>query len=178
MLAAQRSLHKLCTESGGIIDQSTFVHDGKEIRFVRTSCPGIANYTSPVLAGRQNFEWCTDGDCVPSCYNFTETEQPLIADCEVLTNFFVTVVEDPPFFHVPAHSSAGYEYSTCVYSFLNSDSVPYDVCYSDFGTSSFNTANECFGNYPAAGSTRGAFCAAPPIEGGNPWYLEIYYAGP
>ncbi|KAI0039370.1 hypothetical protein FA95DRAFT_1567215 [Auriscalpium vulgare] len=165
---ARQSPRQACG-AGEVLSKSTLFHDGKEIQVVTKTCPSL-NATAPVKIEKRQYAQCTDGCAKILCEDYGN--QPFVSDCQVITN--ALEAQYPAEFSVPAGTYAEWSYYSCAYAFINFDSIPYNVCYINFGYNAIIVADDCFGDWPAPSATPGAACASPGTPG-NDWGIEVFF---
>ncbi|KAF9223116.1 hypothetical protein BS17DRAFT_880764 [Gyrodon lividus] len=165
------SLRETCGD-GRVISVSTIPFKDGDVTVTETECPGfaaISGVKERAEPERRDVAQCTNGGCSILCQS--TGNQPFISSCNSLTDALES--HYPNEFVVNPNTMVIFNYSSCAYGFGNLDTVPYDVCYLNFGYNGAITADQCFGDWPAPTATSGGYCLSPQTPS-NMWGIEVF----
>ncbi|KAJ6572435.1 hypothetical protein DFH09DRAFT_1152943 [Mycena vulgaris] len=164
-VTASPALPTSCGPNANILSESSFTHEGAEVKLTTISCPGsdVRGRGSLVNASkRQVVSQCnpTTNPCSAiSCSS--AGVQPSLFDCNDLTIALDGISSD---ILISPGNGVIASLGTCAYIYLNLDTVEYSVCPSAFATWGIDTTTQCFTTFQTiiAGT-----CFSPEIAGNN-----------
>ncbi|KAJ6462077.1 hypothetical protein C8R45DRAFT_528376 [Mycena sanguinolenta] len=155
-----------CGPNADILTESSFAHEGAEVKIATISCPGsdVRGRSSLVNASKRQVVTQCDAVTNPCNCDF-RPEQPTLSDCIALTTALAGLA-DPVL--IPPGTGATATLGTCTYVYVNIDTVEYSLCGSAFGALGSQTTTSCATTSPprAAG-----LCFSPEVPG-NDWFFE------
>ncbi|KAJ6574217.1 hypothetical protein B0H19DRAFT_1063201 [Mycena capillaripes] len=166
---ASPALPSVCGPNANILGESSFTHEGTEVKLTTISCPGsnVRGRGSLVSASkRQVVSQCnpTTNPCNAISCNSSGV-QPSLFDCNSLTIALDGISSN---ILIPANNGVIASLGTCVYIYLNLDTVEYSVCPSAFATWGIDTTTQCFTTFQ---TTIAGTCFSPEIPGNN-WQVQ------
>ncbi|KAJ6630017.1 hypothetical protein B0H10DRAFT_1939264 [Mycena sp. CBHHK59/15] len=167
---ASPALPTVCGPNANILSESSFTHEGAEVKLTTISCPGsdVRGRSSLVnTSKRQVVSQCNavTNPCSAISCNSAGAE-PSIFDCNSLTIALDGLSSD---ILIPPSNGVIASLGTCAYIYFNLDTVEYSVCPSGFATWGIDTTTQCFTTFDTiiAGT-----CFSPEIPGNN-WEVVI-----
>ncbi|KAJ7903145.1 hypothetical protein B0H13DRAFT_2335211 [Mycena leptocephala] len=168
-VTASSMLPTACGPNANILNESSFTHNGADVKLATISCPGsdIRGRGSLVNASKRQVVSQCDAVAHP-CIAIEcdlRPEQPSLLDCNDLT-IALDGLSDPLL--IPARTGMTITLATCTYVYVNLDTVEYSVCGSDIGTLGTDTTTDCS---TTATNSIGGLCFSPQVPGDN-WFFE------
>ncbi|KAJ7830568.1 hypothetical protein B0H14DRAFT_2806922 [Mycena olivaceomarginata] len=172
-VTASPALPTACGPNANILGESTFTHEGAEVKLTTISCPGsnVRGRGSLVNAAkRQVVSQCspTTNPCSAISCNSAGV-QPSLLDCNSLTIALDGISSN---ILIPADNGVIASLGTCAYIYLNLDTVEYSVCPIAFATWGIETTTQCFTTFQ---TTIAGTCFSPEIPGNN-WQVQAVHS--
>ncbi|KAJ7795165.1 hypothetical protein B0H14DRAFT_3158805 [Mycena olivaceomarginata] len=172
-VTASPALPTACGPNANILGESTFTHEGAEVKLTTISCPGsnVRGRGSLVNAAkRQVVSQCspTTNPCSAISCNSAGV-QPSLLDCNSLNNC--------PGRYIVQYSHSCRQWGDCFsrhmrLHYLNLDTVEYSVCPTAFATWGIETTTQCFTTFQ---TTIAGTCFSPEIPGNN-WQVQAVHS--
>ncbi|KAJ7863992.1 hypothetical protein B0H14DRAFT_2737054 [Mycena olivaceomarginata] len=159
-VTASPALPAACGPNANILGESTFTHEGAEVKLTTISCPGSN------VRGRGSLVNAAKRQVVSQC---SPTTNPCSAiSCNNCNSLTIALDGISSNILIPADNGGDASLGTCAYIYLNLDTVEYSVCPTAFATWGIETTTQCFTTFQ---TTIAGTCFSPEIPGNN-WQVQ------
>ncbi|KAJ7445633.1 hypothetical protein FB451DRAFT_1292679 [Mycena latifolia] len=169
-VTASPALPTACGPNANVLSESSFTHEGAEVKLTTISCPGsdVRGRSSLVNASKRQVSQCNTNSCSGISCNSAGV-QPSISDCNSLT-IALDGISSPIL--IPPGNGEIATLGTCAYIYINLDTVEYSLCASEWATLGIDTTTQCFTTFKTiiAGT-----CLSPGISGNN-WEVIVTHS--
>ncbi|KAJ6566054.1 hypothetical protein B0H19DRAFT_1373815 [Mycena capillaripes] len=186
-VTASSVLPTACGPNANILSESSFTHNGADVKVATISCPrsDVRGRGSLVNASKRQVVSQCDAvahPCIAIECDF-RPEQPSLLDCNDLTialdalgiyflhrfrHRLMNSINSANPILIPPSTGVTIALATCTYVYVNLDTVEYSVCGSDIGTLGTDTTTDCV----ASSTSIAGLCFSPQVPGNN-WFFDV-----